>query len=144
MKTQPLGGADGRRRFAVVLATGDKVKESVRAFANSLGATGHLHGIGAMQKATVAFWNPATRAYEHIEVNEQVEVLSLIGNVAHVRDRLDLHAHVVLGHRDGHTTGGHLIEAVVHPTLELLFVECVPALRREKDADTGLDLLAVK
>lgn len=143
MKTQLLPAGDRGRRFAVVLSTGDKVKESVRAFANALGTTGHVHGIGAMRTATVAYWNPATRAYEHIEVNEQVEVLSLIGNVARVRNKLELHAHVVLGRRDGGTAGGHLIEAVVHPTLELLFIESGPALRREKDADTGLDLLAL-
>jgi predicted DNA-binding protein with PD1-like motif len=143
MKTQLLGGAEGNRRIAIVLSTDDNIKESLRAFATSHALTGCFHGIGAVRHATIAFWNPTTREYEHTEIGEQAEVVSLIGNLALTRDAFKMHAHVVLGLRGGRTVGGHLVDGVVHPTLELLFLESTPTLRREKDSATGLDLLAL-
>lgn len=141
MKSRLLGGVDGERRFAVVLSTDDKIKDCLQSFATSLSTCGNVHGIGAVRRATLGFWNAATRAYEHIEIEEQAEVLSLVGNLAVAHGQFALHAHAVLGLRDGRAVGGHLVEAIVHPTLEVLFIESTPTLRRTKDADTGLDLL---
>lgn len=141
MKSQLLGGVDGERRFAIVLGTDDEIKESLRTFATSLHRTGHVQALGAVRRATIAFWNPTTREYEKIAIDEQAEVLSLVGNIALTHERFELHAHVVLGLRDGRAVGGHLVEGIVHPTLEVLFLESTPTLRREKDASTGLDLI---
>jgi uncharacterized protein len=141
MKTRALGGMDGERRFAIVLDTGDEVKASVKSFADTLGGTGYLSGIGAMREATVAYWDAGAKEYRNIDLREQAEVLALTGNVALIEGVPQLHAHVVLGLRDGRAMGGHIVRGIVHPTLELLFIESKPVMRREKDAATGLDLL---
>jgi predicted DNA-binding protein with PD1-like motif len=66
-------------------------------------------------------------------VNEQVEVLSLIGDVALYGDESKLHAHVVLGKSNGAVIGGHLLKAIVHPTLELILEEAPGYLQRRID-----------
>ncbi|HKH14372.1 MAG TPA: hypothetical protein VKA47_06920 [Solirubrobacterales bacterium] len=43
--------------------------------------------------------------------------------------------------RDGSAWGGHLQEAEVRPTLEVIVTESPPALHRRSDPDTGLALL---
>jgi uncharacterized protein len=53
-------------------------------------------------------------------VGEQVELLSLAGDVALSDGEPVIHAHVVVGCRDTTTRGGHLIDATVRPTLELI------------------------
>jgi predicted DNA-binding protein with PD1-like motif len=72
-----------------------------------------------------------------------VEVLSLVGDVALDRGQPKLHAHVVLGRRDGSALSGHLFEARMRPTLEVLLVDSPSYLRRERDADSGLALIRV-
>ena len=70
-------------------------------------------------------------------------MLSLIGNVALVGDEPKVHAHVVVGKRDGTAHGGHLLEASVWPTLEVILVESPEHLRRKMDKETGLALISL-
>ena len=96
-----------------------------------------FQAIGAFETSTIAYWNRETKRYEDIAVTEQVEVLALSGNAS----RTKVHAHVVLGKRDGSTIGGHLKRGIVFPTLELFVTTTGEALHREKDKATGLDLI---
>jgi len=127
-----------QRRFLLVLDKGDDVLATLRAFADAQAVRGaSFVALGAFSSATVAYWNPATKEYEHIAVDEQVEVLSLVGNLGN-----KIHAHVTLGRRDGSTIGGHLIAATVFPTLEMTVVAYGEAIVRETDEETGLSLIA--
>ncbi len=68
-------------------------------------------------------------------------MLSMIGDVALVEAEPKLHAHMVLGRSDGSTRGGHLIEAHVRPTLELILVESPVHLRKKHDTESRLMLI---
>jgi predicted DNA-binding protein with PD1-like motif len=114
----------GERTFAVIFDTGDEVIAGLRSFAlgaNLLGA--RFSAIGALQDVTLGFFDIERKEYRKIPVREQVEVLSLVGNVAAHEGRPQIHAHVVVGKRDGTAHGGHLLEAHVRPTLEVIVVE---------------------
>ena len=101
-----------------------------------------MKAIGAFARATVGWFDFATRTYRKIEVNEQCEVLSAIGDVAIGDDgKPSLHMHIVLGLSDGSTRGGHLLEATVRPTLEVVLTETPLRLRRKKRADLGIALI---
>lgn len=143
MKSISFNGS-ARRDFLLVLDRGDDVVESLLAFAREHGIAGaSLQAIGAFSRAAVAYWNPQTKVYEEIAVDEQVEVLSLLGSLAMSPDGVRVHAHAVLGRRDGSTVGGHLLRATVFPTLEVFIAESGTRIRRERDAETGLMLLTV-
>ena len=73
--------------------------------------------------ATVGWFDRGAQQYRRIPVDEQCEVLSLIGDVAEGQDGPVLHAHVVLGLSDGTTRGGHLLEGLVFRTLEVVVTE---------------------
>lgn len=133
------------RSFAVVLDPGDEAMACLGAFARQqrLDAA-RFTGIGAFSQAVVGFFDLQRKDYEKITLGEQVEVLSLIGDVALGPDGSpQLHAHVVLAKRDGSAWGGHLIEARVQPTLEVMLVESPSYLQRRIDAATGLALIAL-
>jgi predicted DNA-binding protein with PD1-like motif len=51
------------------------------------------------------------------------------------------HAHAVVAKRDGTTAGGHLLEAHVRPTLELILTESPVHLERRYDEASGLPLI---
>jgi len=142
LKSKLIHELDGERTFALVFETGDEVMSNLVAFAgrNRLGAA-RLTAIGAFRDATLGYFDWETKHYEKIPVDEQVEVLSLIGDVALKDGKPAVHAHVVVGRRDGSTRGGHLVEAHVRPTLEVILVESPAHLRKEHDPVSGLALI---
>lgn len=142
MKVQLSHGGGGMRTYVAVLEKGDEAVSVLTEWAAGQGLQGSsLTAIGAFQRATVAYFDRETMSYQKIPVTEQSEVLSLIGNIALAGDEFKLHAHVVLGRRDGTTLGGHLVEGVVWPTLEVSVTEAPVPLRRTKDEETGLPLI---
>lgn len=127
-----------RSHFLLVFDKGDDLLVTLRAFAGAHGIRGaSFTALGAFRSATIAYWNPATKEYEHIAVDEQVEVLSLVGNLGAEK----IHAHVTLGRRDGSAIGGHVIAATVFPTLEMQVVAYEESIVRGTDEETGLLLI---
>lgn len=127
----------------MVLDAGDKAFACISRFANDHAiSAASVTAIGAFQTATAGFFDVETKSYEEISVDEQSEVLSLIGDIAEGDDgRASLHLHAVLGLRDGSTKGGHLLKATVRPTLEVIVTEMPGHLRRRKVEALGIALL---
>ena len=145
MKSTLLHEAGGARTFALVLETSDEAMSCLCAFADDreLDAA-DFSAIGAFRSAVVAYFNPETKGYEPIRVDEQVEVLSINGHVTLEPGGRNVHAHAVLGKRDGTAVGGHLLEGQVRPTLEIVLTESPAHLRRKKDEETGLALIDLR
>jgi len=132
---------DGKT-FVVIFATGDEPVAGLTRFAQERGiGASSFTAIGAFSQAELGYFDWEKKDYERIPVREQVEVLSLIGDIAFEGDQPKVHAHVVLGRRDGSACGGHLLSAHVRPTLEVI-VEVTPThLRRVHDPASGLALI---
>jgi predicted DNA-binding protein with PD1-like motif len=141
MKTKELARGGGSLH-ALIFETGDEVMAGLREFAarNRIRAA-RMTAIGAFQSAKLAFFDWETKQYHELAVDEQVEVLVLAGDIAMKDGKPEPHVHVVLGRRDGSTRGGHLCEAIVRPTLELM-LEPAGALERCFDPESGLALIA--
>ena len=132
------------RTFALVFERGDKVVSTLERFATEHGLNAsRFSAIGAFWDAELGYFDLERKDYDRIFVGEQVEVLSLFGDLALDGAKPKLHAHAVLGRRDGSTVGGHLLEATVRPTLEVLLVESPGYLRRVRDPQTGLALIDI-
>jgi predicted DNA-binding protein with PD1-like motif len=142
VRAREIENIDGRRTFAIVFDVGDEVTEKLLAFAREHRIRGaYFTAIGALEDVTLGFWDGDRKEYRRIPVNEQVEVLSLMGNVALESDGPKVHAHIVVGKADGTAHGGHLLQGHVRPTLEIILIEAPSHLRRRFDARTGLALL---
>lgn len=130
---------------AVVLATGDEAVAALGRFAREQRIeAASLSAIGAFERAVVGYFDWGKKDYQRIPVDEQVEVLSLLGDVAVADGKPTLHIHAVLGRSDGSVVGGHLLEGHVRPTLEVVFVEPPAHLKKRKDPETGLALIALE
>jgi uncharacterized protein len=143
MQAKLLHGTGGQRTFAVVLATGDEVMSSLQDFINreKISAAAFT-AIGALSDAVLLYFDWDKKSYQKIPVNEQVEVASMIGDVAEGPDGTpSLHIHLVVGTRGGAAMAGHLGAAHVRPTLEVVITESPAHLRKVKDAETGLALI---
>src|ERR1043166_9890773 len=144
MKSKLLHDENGPKTFALVFDKDEEVKESLLRFAAEIGLRGaQLIAIGAFSEVTLGFFDRKTKSYQEIPVKEQVEVLSFAGNIAEKDGDPMLHAHVVVGKRDGTAHGGHFLNGRVWPTMEMVVRETPAHLRREKDEETGLPWLVL-
>ena len=143
MKSRLVWEQAGERTFVVVLDAGDEAFATITDFANKnrLGGAS-LSAIGAFERATVGWFDLRAKSYKRIEIDEQCEGLTLLGDIAIGDDGLaSLHIHAVLGLQDGSTRGGHFLEGIVRPTLEVTIVETPAHLRRRKQSGLGLALI---
>jgi predicted DNA-binding protein with PD1-like motif len=125
-----------------VLEHGDEAMSALSALAAEQRLSGsHFTAVGAFSRAVVAYFDWQSKQYRHIPIEEQVEVLSLVGDIAVDRGQPKVHAHVVLGKADATAHGGHLIEGHVRPTLEIVLTETPTRLQRRFDPESGLALI---
>lgn len=159
MRHKLLEHNDGRRKFVLVLDAGEEAVASIKAFAKQQDLEGStVAGIGAFESCSFGHFNPATKEFTRNDLTVQAEVLALNGNIAgelgqndgHEDDDGDgddeddgphLHLHCVVGLNDASTRGGHLIQGIVRPTMELIIEESPVHLNRGLDRASGLVLL---
>jgi predicted DNA-binding protein with PD1-like motif len=126
--------------------TGDEAMQCLQEFAvrERLGAS-QITAIGALSGGTLAFFDWESKNYLPIPVEEQVEVASLVGDIAIGPDgKPSVHVHAVLGRRNGTAMAAHLEEAHVRPTLEIIVTESPAHLCKVKDIESGLALINVR
>ncbi|MGN6561280.1 MAG: PPC domain-containing DNA-binding protein [Thermomicrobiales bacterium] len=132
----------GEKIYAVVFDKDDECMAGLLQFATEKGLdSAELTAVGAFSRATLGYFDRQQKEYQKIPVEEQVEVLSLLGNIALDKGKPKVHAHTVIGKADGTTRGGHVLEGYVWPTLEVIVTETPRQLRRRMDAESGLALI---
>jgi uncharacterized protein len=142
MRHRQLLEEEGKRSFALIFEIGDDPVADLTEFARRERLMGSsFTAIGAFRRATLGYFVPERKEYDRREIEEQVEVLAMIGNVAVSEGEPIVHAHVVLSRRDYSAMGGHLFGAEVWPTLELILTESGAQLHKRRDRNTGLALI---
>jgi predicted DNA-binding protein with PD1-like motif len=130
--------------FVVILEPGEEAMSTLTAFARDQSLTAsQITAVGGFERVVVGYFDRDRRDYQPIPIGRQVEVLSLVGDIVGDGDDLKLHAHVVVGQSDGSAHGGHLMEAIVWPTLEVVITETPTHLRRRFDPKTGAALIVM-
>ncbi|MBV8149528.1 MAG: DNA-binding protein [Candidatus Eremiobacteraeota bacterium] len=135
--------ANEPKTFVLVFQTGDELAEGLLRYAREQHLScASFKAIGGLDSARLAWFNCDTKQYEpSVTLDEQVELLSLIGDVALNDDQPMVHAHAVIGKRDGSAHGGHLLEARVRPTCEVVLTENSVPLHKAVDPESGLALI---
>jgi predicted DNA-binding protein with PD1-like motif len=135
----------GEKTYILIFERGDEVAATLLNFAKEKGlAAAHFTAIGGFSDVILGYFSRERKEYQKIPLQEQVEVLSLIGDIALKEDGSpQVHAHVIVGDAKGLAHGGHLIEAHVWPTLELVLEEAPAHLRRRSDPESGLALISL-
>jgi uncharacterized protein len=129
--------------FVVILDTGDEVLSSLQSVAQTEQLAGsNFKAIGALSQVELGWFNWETRKYQTaVKLEEQVELLSLIGDIALKDGEPQVHAHLVIGRQDGSAHGGHLVRAIVRPTCEIVITESPTHLQKEIDPESGIALI---
>lgn len=135
--------ADDPKTIALIFETGDEILSCLENYARANNLSGSsFKAIGALSSVEVGWFNWETKHYQTAaKLNEQVEVLSLVGDIALNDSKPEVHAHIVIGRADGTAHGGHLLSATVRPTCELILTESPQHLRKQIDPKSGIALI---
>ena len=140
-----LFSRQGPGKFVIRLEKGDDILPSIRKFAagNRIGAA-MFEGIGSLNTANLGHYDFQTRNYKFEVFSEDLEILSLSGNISSMNKAPLPHAHVTLGRRDFTVIGGHLDDGSFANMVEIGLSSLPGKLAKSRDEDVGLNLLQLK
>jgi hypothetical protein len=142
LKFKVLNQSAQTTTYAVIFGDGDEILGGLTKFAeaNHISAA-RITGIGSIHNGTLAWLNPETKKFRMIHIDQQAEVLSLLGDIAMYQGKPVVHVHMVVGFGDGTAHGGHLLQAHVWPTLEVIVTAYPRPLDKKFDAEKGIAVI---
>jgi predicted DNA-binding protein with PD1-like motif len=132
------------RVIVVRLEPGEDILKSIENVVteNNL-LSGHLSLIGAVSKVHLGYFDLHEKVYKDFTIDEDLEIVSCVGNISRLNDGYVVHAHVVASDVNGKCYAGHLMEGCeVSVTIEIVVTEFT-AMNRARDEATGLNLLDI-
>src|SRR3981081_3390559 len=107
MQVQLLSRGEQAKQYAVIFGKGDEAFSGLLDFAEKYHVTSaHFTAIGALNGATVAWFDPPRKMYKKIPIDGQVEVIGMSGDIALYEGKPVVHTHMIVGTSDGATRGG--------------------------------------
>jgi len=142
MQVQLLNPGEATRQYAVIFYQGDEAFSGLLEFAQKYHVTSaHFTAIGALNGATLGWFDPRRKMYRKIPINGQHEVIGMSGDIALYQGKPVVHTHMVVGTSDGTTRAGHVLAAYVSPTLEVMVTVDPVAMQKRFDPETDLTLI---
>lgn len=142
MQVQLLNPGELTKRYAVIFYQGDEAFSGLLEFAEKYHVTSaHFTAIGAVNGATLGWFDPQRKMYKTIPILGQHEVIGMSGDIALYQGKPVVHTHMVVGSRDGTTLGGHVLAAFVSPTLEVMVTVDPVTMQKRLDPATDLTLI---
>ncbi|MGC1872190.1 MAG: DUF296 domain-containing protein [Acidobacteriaceae bacterium] len=142
MKFKVLNQSPQETTYAVIFGAGDEILGGLTKFAEENHITAaRITGIGSIHNGTLAWLNPDTKKFRMIHIDQQAEVLSLLGDIAIYQGKPVVHVHMVVGFGDGTAHGGHLLQAHVWPTLEVIVTSYPRPLYKKFDPKKGIAVI---
>src|ERR1700688_753089 len=142
MQVQLLNPGEPTKEYAVIFYQGDEAFSGLLEFAENYQVTSaHFTAIGAVNRATLGWFDPQRKMYKKIPVNGQHEVIGMSGDIALYQGKPVVHTHMVVGSPDGTTRAGHVLTAYVSPTLEVMVTVDPITMQKRLDPATDLTLI---
>jgi len=142
MQVQLLSRAEESKQYAVIFGKGDEAFSGLLEFAEKYHVTSaHFTAIGALNGATLGWFDPQRKMYKKIPIEGQVEVIGMSGDIALYKGKPVVHTHMMVGTSDGTTHGGHVLAAYVSPTLEVMVTVDPVTMQKRFDPETDLTLI---
>jgi predicted DNA-binding protein with PD1-like motif len=142
MKVQLLNPGETTKQYAVIFYQGDEAFSGLLEFAQKYHITSaHFSAIGAVNEATLGWFDPQRKMYKKIPIQGQREVIGMSGDIALYQGKPVVHTHMLVGAPDGTTQGGHVLAAFVSPTLEVMVTVDPVTMQKRFDPDTDLTLI---
>jgi predicted DNA-binding protein with PD1-like motif len=142
MQVQLLNPGEPTKQYAVIFYQGDEAFSGLVEFAEKYQVTSaHFTAIGAVNGATLGWFDPHRKMYKKIPIDGQHEVIGMSGDIALYQGKPVVHTHMLVGNSDGTTRAGHVLAAYVSPTLEVMVTVDPITMQKRFDPPTDLTLI---
>src|SRR3984957_10656421 len=142
MQVELLNPGEPTKQYVVIFYQGDEAFSGLLEFAEKYQVrSAHFTAIGAVNGATLGWFDPQRKMYKKIPVSSQHELIGMSGDIALYQGKPVVHTHMLLGSPDGTTFGGHVLDANVSPTLEVMVTDDPVTLQKRFDPATDLTLI---
>jgi uncharacterized protein len=142
MQVQLLNPGEATKQHAVIFYQGDEALSGLLEFAEKYQVTSaHFTAIGALNGATLGWFDPQRKMYKKIPIVGQHEVIGMSGDIALYQGKPVVHMHMVVGSPYETTRAGHVLAAYVSPTLEVMVTVDPVSMQKRFDAGTDLTLI---
>jgi uncharacterized protein len=142
VQVQLLNPGESTKQYVVIFYQGDEVYSGLQEFAEKYHVTSaHFTAIGALDDATVGWFDPQRKMYKKIPIGGQHELIGMSGDIALYQGRPIVHTHMVVAGPDGTTRAGHVLEAYASPTVEVMVTVDPVTMQKRFDPATDLTLI---
>ncbi|MEO3405030.1 PPC domain-containing DNA-binding protein [Mucilaginibacter sp. CAU 1740] len=133
------------KTYALIFAAGDEVLSGLKEFAVKYKVkSAHFTGIGDAKTSRYGWYDQSRKMFKVSRIDEFAEITSLIGDIALKAGTPVVHAHINLATADGIVHGGHLLEAFVSPTLEVIVTVEPESLYKRLEPEFGIMVIDTK
>jgi predicted DNA-binding protein with PD1-like motif len=142
MKSKLLSTNGQTQTYVLVFAKGDEVMSGLTDFARQHNIkSAHYQAIGDALSAKIGVYDYSRKQFKVIPITDPVEVTSLTGDIALLNGQPAPHSHLTLATADGSVRGGHLLELVIGPTLELFLTAEPTPLYKKRNTEFDANVI---
>lgn len=134
-------GRVSKNTFLIRLERGEKVNASLTSFCQKKSIKNAvIHGLGSIEDPTLANYRVDTKKYSEKRLKGIFELTNLIGTVGLFEGEPLVHTHVTISDEDMRAFGGHLVEAAVSATVEVVLIDLKSRFTKSHSKEIGLRL----
>ncbi|MBN2619847.1 DNA-binding protein [candidate division WOR-3 bacterium] len=100
-------------------------------------------GLGVAKDPVLGYFNAPKKTYIKKAFKGEYELTSFSGNISREKKEIVIHCHVTITDDQFNACGGHLFQATIPATMEILLMPFSPALKRRLNRAAGLHLLDI-
>ena len=131
-----------KNTYVFSLKRGEELLEGIKEFCREYRVeAAFFHAIGAVNEVELAWYDLGAKQYVTTLFQEDLELVSLTGNVSKLGNNLVVHSHGVFSNKAMETKAGHVNKAVVSGACEIILTQLKGKIDRAFDEDTGLNLM---
>lgn len=131
-----------KNMYVLSARRGEEIMEGMKEFCRKEGIdAATFQAIGAVGEVELAFYDLEAKKYVTTLLTEDMELVSLTGNVSYMGNDMIVHNHGVFSVKDMSTKGGHVMRAVISGACEIVLHKIEGSIERSYDDETGLNLM---
>jgi hypothetical protein len=136
VKVKLISSKNTTKTYCLVFAEGDEILSGLKEFAVKYKVTSaHFVGIGDASSSKFGWFDKSRKMFKVNELHTFAEITSIAGDITLSKGNPVVHAHINLATEDGLVHGGHLLEAIVNPTLQIMVtIQPIPLYKRMDEA----------
>ena len=142
VKVKLVSGDGPTRTYAIIFAPGDEVLSGLQEFAVKYQVkSAHFTAIGDAKSAKFGWYDKSKKMFKVARIDAYAEITSLVGDIAMKNGKPVVHGHINLATEDGVVHGGHLLEAFIEPTLEVIMTVEPVELDKKLEPEFGINVI---